>query len=125
VGDKGTVGDMRSEFENLGERLKVKVLARAEGVIEFTEAQLLDVAELADDVALSLAGDERAMQHLKAQLALKKFSVAARAYLEGAAFRTMLAESIMEIVAGLVSVGAKVAGEALAGMLSGALGDLG
>lgn len=112
--------NLSSEFENLGERLKGKVLSRAEGLIDFTEEQLLDLTALTDDVALAIAGDDRAQAHVEAQLRLKKFRGKARAYLEVVAFRKELAAAILEIVGGLVSVGAKLVGEALAGALVGA-----
>ena len=119
MSDKGTTGALESEFENLGARLKDKVLARAEGVIEFTGDQLVDLAELTDDIAAAIGGDERAQAHVEAQLALTKFSVEARAYLEAVAFRQALADAILEIVGGIVKVGAKLAGEALAAALLG------
>ncbi len=122
MSDKGTTGALESEFENLGERLKAGVLSRAEGVIEFTAGQLTDLAALTDDLAAAIGGDERAKAHVEAQFALTRFSVEARAYLEAVAFRQALADTILAIVGALVNVGAKLAGEALAGMLVG-LGD--
>lgn len=129
MADKGTTGDLegqaKDELAKLGERLKSATLDLAGDAIALTEDQLKDFASLADDVALAIGGDERAKVHVEAQLALQKFTDHARAYLALAEFRRAFADAILAVVSNLATAGAQFAGEALAGLLTGALDDLG
>ncbi len=122
MGDKGTGGDMASEFEGLGDKILARTLELGEGLIDLTEGQLKDLGAITDTAGKAIAGDERLQKHLIAQLSLRKFSSEARAYLEIVAFREAVAQAILDVVGALVSQGAKLAGEALAGALTGALG---
>ena len=121
MGDKGTSGELKSEFEGIASRLSTKTLSIGGDAIELAGEQLIDFAELTNDVALALSGNKRVELHVKAQFALKVFSVEARAYLAGVEFRNALAQAILEIVGALVSTAAKLAGEALAGALTGSI----
>lgn len=107
-----------SEFENLGEKLKARTLALAEGAIELTEDQLQDLTTLTDDTALALAGDERAKAMVTARLKQAKFSTEAQAYLELVEFREAFAQALLDFASGAITVGAKVAAEFLAGLLA-------
>jgi len=122
VGDKGTTGDLRSEFENLGQKILNRTMVLGDGLIDLTAEQLVDLAEMTEDIALAIAGDKRVELHVKAQLSLKKFSTEARAWLETDTFRKAVADAILEVVGTLVSQGAKLVGKALASALTGALG---
>ena len=121
MGDKGTGGELKSEFEGIAARLQAKTLSIAGDAVVLVGDQITDFAELADGVALALSGDDRVAAHMKAQLALTVFSDEARAYLAGVEFRKALSQAILEIVGSLVSQGAKLAGEALAGALVSSL----
>lgn len=121
MADKGTTGDLASEFENLGQKILNRTMVLGDGLIELTAEQLVDLAEMTEDIALAIAGDKRAELHVKAQLSLKKFSIEARAWLEMDTFRKAVADAILEVVGALVSQGAKLVGEALASALTGAL----
>ena len=117
--------ELKGEFENLGLRILSRTMVLGEGLIDLTADQLVDLGEMTEDIALAIAGDKRVELHVKAQLSLKKFTAEARAWLEVDQFRKAVADAILEIVGALVSTGAKRVGEALAGALTGALGDLG
>lgn len=109
---------LEGELAGVAELVKARTLDYATGLVELTGEQLVDLAELADDAAEALAGDERALAHLEAQLAAQAFSAQARAYLESLQFRKALAAALVdvaqEMAKDLVTRGAQLAAKTLA-----------
>lgn len=99
--------------------LKARTLDYAQGLV--TGEQLVDLADLADDAAEALAGDERAKAHLEAQFALQTFSGTARVWLESAKARRAFAAALVDIAQEAAVEGAKFVARALAESLAGSV----
>lgn len=111
---------LEGELAGVSELVRARTLDYATGLVDLTAEQAVDLVALADDAAEALAGDERALAHLRAQLGLQVFSAQARAYLESVKFRRALAAALVDVAQELAVEGAKFAARALAEALASA-----
>ena len=81
------------------------------------------LANVVDDVALALGGDERVQAHLEAQFKLGKFSSEAQGFVTTKAWVDALVETLGEIAVKTVSVLAEAAIKGLVGALESGRGS--
>lgn len=126
MGDKTTFSAGR-QFPNEREvavKLKERIAINGVDVTTFTQDQVVAINTFAEDLALSLGGDERIRAHVEAQLKLATFSAEVQAFLKEAAFLNAVIETAGWIVETVGEAAVSIGAKALIGLFESALNDL-